>query len=233
MPSVAGTNPVVLIESSSAAGKQPETHAEPQTPFAVPVTPYTGAGRTRTILSRPPGPSTPRVLPWRRHANRVAAATRAFEQFSVAEIRHAFAWSVGAARERQDEAIHQVTALRAALHEIEARFDEDARVIRDGMVLMSSLDNFGPRGTGSWQSHDRQGGLLLPSPMTYRSALAQLVYEQHALPCGHPDLVAWQEGTPVFGVPTPEPDESDEEDRDGDSEDEGLGQGQGQGSGLG
>ena len=221
---VTGLVPKVLITTGKQAEKRPAppatplSFAPPATAFTAFRTPFTGAGRqpqasgnvnsgTR-ITSRGPGPTTPRV-----QADRVAAAAQTFNAFPLEDIRHAFAWSVGAAVERQEKAVFRLAALRGELRRIESGFDRDTIVIRDGTAVLNSMDSDSLGGHA-----DRQGGLLLPHPSTFRALLSQLVYEQHALPCGHPDLVSWKEGTRVF-APYPEG--------------SGQGSGEGQGSGSG
>lgn len=140
-------------------------------------------GYTSTRAVRAPGPSTPRV-----QAIRAAAAAYHFEDETEDAVMRALYWCDQSASERQEQAVFQVEALEAEIRAVKNGFQRDALTRQ----LIKPLLN--PEDYGRQQTTDPQ----LPHGMAARARLAQLVFEQLALPCSHPDLLQWEVGTRVF-----------------------------------
>ena len=134
-----------------------------------------------------------------------------FKTESNEAIRHALAWCVQNASERQEQAMYQIAALEAENRMLKASIEAETLIQRDIKSVLESEEIYSVR----WRGESR-------------ALLAQLVHEQLALPCGHPDLLGWQEGTRIFredaspevdaGVDGDEDSEEDTEDGEEDSE---------------
>ena len=105
---------------------------------------------------------------------------------STDAVAHALAYGQQSLREGMDRLMREAGELRGRLRAVEAA--------HNAMNLSFADIGF-------------ELGCRPVRPEALRTLLAQLVSQQHALPCGDPALSVWREGMPAW---RPDPPESDE-----------------------